>query len=165
MAPKPFYPSNVLPPLSRFRDLVIFEDRLKQNYASLTRIRQRHRAFMLVLGCFTVIYLIFCGLSPSTSQLLPPPVEHFVSVLFLLALLGLAGLIYLWYFNDKIQHANKFERQIKKDLELYNMTFTGSRPDPLGYARRIPKRWQDIFFLYRDEYRRRRIMALQRFPM
>ena len=54
----------------------------------------------------------------------------------------------------------RFEKQIKKDLEMYNMNFNATKNETLGFSKRIPKKWQEIFFLYRDEYRRRKLAQL-----
>lgn len=87
---KPFYPSNSLPPVTRFRgkhrvhvlivlfapdahvavvclDLVIFDERLKQNYHSLSKVKRRHESKMMpylalhIDQCHTLL-----SLSPSS---------------------------------------------------------------------------------------------------
>jgi hypothetical protein len=146
-----------VPPMTRFRDLVIFEERIRQNYHSLSKIRKRHNMlFISILVCVIgfVLYWLFFDIS-NTS----PFIFTFSTILFSTAFITLLVLILLQMYSSKLAHAHKFERQIKKDLEIYNMSFN-PRTDCIAFSRRVPKRWQDLFFLYREEYFRRKMAAL-----
>ncbi len=151
------YAWGQVPPLTRFRDLVIFEERIRQNYHSLSKIRKQHNMlFISILVCVIgfVIYWLFFDVS-NTS----PFIFTFSTILFSTAFITLMVLILLQAYSSKLSHAHKFERQVKKDLEVYNMTFN-PKTDCLVFSRRVPKRWQDLFFIYRDEYFRRKIAAM-----
>lgn len=136
---------------------MIFEERIRQNYHSLSKIRKRHNMlFISILICVigSVFYWLFFDVSNTSPFLLT-----FSTILFSTAFITLIVLILLQMYSSKLAHSHKFEKQVKKDLEVYNMSFN-TRTECITFSRRVPKRWQEIFFLYRDEYRRRKLAAL-----
>ena len=92
--------------------------------------------------CFShLIYRFFCFLglsySPSIVSILQLPIVAFGQVH--------TDCVFLFIHSSLL---SRFPFQIRRSLDTFNMTFS---LQGLAFSRRIPKKWQDIFDLYRSE--------------
>ncbi|KAL1918174.1 uncharacterized protein VTP21DRAFT_3440 [Calcarisporiella thermophila] len=136
-----------------YRDLVIFEERLKSNMRRLKKTRKQYEAF---LGCLvlTIVYFTWMVfIDPSCNSFL-----HLLNKSALFCALGSMALFFtLGFYREKISYANKFVPQCNRSLRVFNMLFT-VRDDraEISFTRRVPRRFQEGFEKYRASYRARR---------
>ncbi|KAF7732470.1 hypothetical protein EC973_003215 [Apophysomyces ossiformis] len=112
-----------------YRDLVIFEERLRGN---MNRLQQRKRKFE---GSDAFVY-------------------HLLNTT---ALLIVAGSLVFFYrsgmYSEKIVYAAKFVPHCNRALQSFNLQFIQrGQSGELGFYSRIPQAFQDGFNAYRRQY-------------
>ena len=129
----PYHPSA---DAQTYRDLLIFEERLKQNAARLIKRKKKYQTF-LVLLCGSI------GLFSYYVFIRPPSTEwqalHYLNVTCLLIT---ATMLLLFFasglYSERIIAANKFVPQANRSLRSYNMylnTRTAPRRSLLSFFR------------------------------
>ncbi|KAI8069611.1 Spo7-like protein-domain-containing protein [Gongronella butleri] len=132
-----------------YRDLVIFEERLRGN---MVRLRKRKRKFEAFLGTLLV------GLCYFFYAVFVDPSKAFIHHLFnTLALLTVAGSLVFFYrsgmYSEKIVYAAEFLPHCNRALKSFNLQFT-RRGDAgeLHFYPTVPKELADGFERYRRQY-------------
>ncbi|KAG0147742.1 hypothetical protein CROQUDRAFT_655734 [Cronartium quercuum f. sp. fusiforme G11] len=120
---------SYVPPANKdtFKDLLIFEERLKQNSERLQRQRIKYEAFLLSLIMVTIIlaYKSFLAVSPYK-------VFHYLYVgLLLVAITTLILFFVTGMYTDTIAYAYKFIPQTNRALRPFNMFLNAPPPSPL----------------------------------
>lgn len=108
-----------VPPANKdtFKDLLIFEERLKQNSERLQRQRIKYEAFLfsLIIATFLLAYKSFVAVSPYK-------VFHYSYVgLLLVAITTLILFFATGMYTDQIAYAYKFIPQANRALRPFNM--------------------------------------------
>ncbi|KAL7005905.1 hypothetical protein EMMF5_004446 [Cystobasidiomycetes sp. EMM_F5] len=107
-----------------YRDLLIFEERLKQNAARLAGQRRKYEAFLLslVLSTVTLAYKVVLAPSPYNA------VQFALSGLLLVAIVTLVLFFATGVYSEKIAYAYKFVPQANRALRYFNIYLNTKRP-------------------------------------
>ncbi|KIY69902.1 hypothetical protein CYLTODRAFT_392824 [Cylindrobasidium torrendii FP15055 ss-10] len=151
-------PRSTPPPRSRafpphdaatYRDLLLFEERLKTTAASLQKRKGRYQVFFISLLVTTFIMLVEVLLPRESSILLLPyrlALLHFLpsadppqalppllptSMLFV-CMVTLMLFFASRLYADKIQYANRYVPHANKALRSFNMYLNVRKPSPFG---------------------------------
>ncbi|KAL8278245.1 hypothetical protein RQP46_009418 [Phenoliferia psychrophenolica] len=110
----PFHPQ---PGRDAFRDILVFEERLKQNAERLQKQRRKYEAFLLSLVAI-ILYLAYTVfIIPSIYSLV-----HYGNVAFLLvSLMTLVLFFATGMYSEKITYAYKFVPQANRALRPFNI--------------------------------------------
>ncbi|ORY89401.1 Spo7-like protein-domain-containing protein [Leucosporidium creatinivorum] len=103
--------------LSSYKDLLIFEERLKQNAERLQKQRRKYEAFLISL----IIFIVYLGY---TVLILPSiySLVHYGNVALLLVSLVTLGLFFATgMYSEKIAYAYKFVPQANRALRPLNI--------------------------------------------
>ncbi|PWN32619.1 uncharacterized protein FA14DRAFT_126497, partial [Meira miltonrushii] len=110
----PYYPSA---DAQTYRDLLIFEERLKQNAARLVKRRKKYQTFLVLLCGAIGLFSYYVFVQPSKWQPL-----HYLNVTVLLIT---ATMLLLFFasgmYAERITAANKFVPQANRSLRSFNM--------------------------------------------
>ncbi|KAF9463202.1 hypothetical protein BDZ94DRAFT_1193143 [Collybia nuda] len=140
-----FYPPN---DNATYRDLLLFEERLKTNAASLQRRKSRYQLFLVQLLLIIAFLLTEVLLPPQTSILVIPyrmalerflpdiytpdaPVmlhPYFASGLLLVSVTTLVLFFASGMYSEKIAYANKYVPHANRALRSFNMYLNVRKP-------------------------------------
>ncbi|KAI8929112.1 hypothetical protein BC831DRAFT_547798 [Entophlyctis helioformis] len=170
-----------------YRDLVMFEERLRQNMKRIKATTFRWKAFLVLLLAVLVVSGYWTLQTPSSAPPLrsPPlnplpqsqpehqqhqqpehqqhqqqpyqPQEQGQEQDALVHRLFFAS----GMFRQKLLNPAKFAAQCNRSLKPYNMVFHETTGQ-IGFARRVPKVFQDGMAEYRDSFMRRRVQSAAR---
>ncbi|BEI93719.1 uncharacterized protein CcaverHIS019_0601780 [Cutaneotrichosporon cavernicola] len=123
----PFHPAA---DTGTYRDLLLFEERLKMNAEMLRRRRRRYRIFLWSV----IAVLVVCAYC-----LLTRPPENIVSLRALQAALAVVGITLTLFFasgmhDDKIRYAHAYITHSNKALRPLNMYLNVRRPPTTWYS-------------------------------
>ncbi|PLW21438.1 hypothetical protein PCANC_13633 [Puccinia coronata f. sp. avenae] len=115
MPHSPFSP----PPTNRetFKDLLVFEERLKQNAERLQRQRIKYEAFLvtIIVASLLLAYKTFIAISPYKL------IHYLYVALFLVSITTLILFFATGMYTDQIAYAYKFIPQTNRALRPFNM--------------------------------------------
>ncbi|KAI9613837.1 hypothetical protein H4Q26_009687 [Puccinia striiformis f. sp. tritici PST-130] len=107
------------PPADRdtFKDLLVFEERLKQNAERLQRQRIKYEAFLVTIIAASVLlaYKTFIAISPYKL------IHYLYVALFLVSITTLILFFATGMYTDQIAYAYKFIPQTNRALRPFNM--------------------------------------------
>ncbi|KAI8088732.1 Spo7-like protein-domain-containing protein [Halteromyces radiatus] len=136
-----------------YRDLVIFEERLRGN---MIRLQRRKRKFEALLCCLLLLlayffYAVFVDPSKAFTN-------HLLNTM---ALLIAAGSLVFFYrsgmYSEKIIYAAEFVPHCNRALQSFNLQFNKKgESGELSFYPMIPKQLQDGFDRYRKQYHARK---------
>ncbi|CAO3641394.1 unnamed protein product [Cunninghamella blakesleeana] len=132
-----------------YRDLVIFEERLRGN---MVRLRKRKRKFEALLGTLLILLGYFFY-----AVFVDPSKAFFNHLLNTIALLVAAGSLVFFYrsgmYSEKIVYAAEFVPHCNKALRAFNLQFNRrGESGELNFYPSVPKQLQDGFDRYRKQY-------------
>ncbi|KAI8977139.1 Spo7-like protein-domain-containing protein, partial [Mycotypha africana] len=135
-----------------YRDLVIFEERLRGNMA---RLRKRKRKYeTLLISLFTSLIYFFYAVFIDPSKV------FLIHLLNTVALLSIAGGLVFFYrsglYSEKIVYAQKFVPHCNRALAAFNLEFNKKRTGGLSFLSNIPQQFQEGFEQYRKQYHLRK---------
>ncbi|CAO1619750.1 unnamed protein product [Sympodiomycopsis kandeliae] len=123
------HPPTATPPTSdgaTFRDLLIFEERLKQNAARLLRRKRKYQTILTLL-CFAILCLSYRVLFHQTSPLLL--ICYMEQGLLIVCCTTLFLFFASGMYNERIVAANRFVPQANRALRPFNM-YLNTRKQP-----------------------------------
>ncbi|KAG2180191.1 hypothetical protein INT43_003980 [Umbelopsis isabellina] len=135
-----------------YRDLVIFEERLRGN---MRRLQRRKTKYEAILGLFVTLgayfaYAVF--IHPSSISLL--------AMFNKISLLVFVMLVFLFFwtgmYREKVVYAAKFVPHCNKALRSFNLHFNRDDNGQLSFYKKIPKPFQEGFNTYRQHYYQRK---------
>ncbi|KAI8809736.1 hypothetical protein BJ742DRAFT_663683, partial [Cladochytrium replicatum] len=154
-------------------DLVIFEERLRQNMIRFNKTRRRWEValtcLVLVTACFA--YYVFYDtenvghdLGGEPEHRIPredsgqEPISHphakdplimfgFIVSSSMLAIFFLSGL-----YRQKLSNPSKFVAQCNRSLRVFNMQFNKEGRGEIVFLRKVPRHFQEGFAEYREQY-------------
>ncbi|KAG0254973.1 hypothetical protein BG011_005415 [Mortierella polycephala] len=126
-----------------YRDLLIFEERLKLNMFRLRKRQQKYEAF---LGSLIAV-IAYC-----TFATFYRPSQFFLllscTTMFLFFATGM--------YSEKLGYSSKFVPQCNRVLWIFNMHFNRDNRPELSFFRKVPKKFQEGFSAYKASYFKRR---------
>ncbi|KAG2196924.1 Spo7-like protein-domain-containing protein [Mucor mucedo] len=132
-----------------YRDLVIFEERLRGN---MTRLVKRKRKYeTLLVSLFVVLTYFFYAVFFDPSKVF---MFHLLNTVALLAVAG--GLVFFYrsgMYSEKIVYAQKFVPHCNNALQAFNLEFNRGG---LSFLERIPRQFKEGFESYRKQYHQRK---------
>ncbi|KAI8637998.1 Spo7-like protein-domain-containing protein [Parasitella parasitica] len=135
-----------------YRDLVIFEERLRGN---MTRLLKRKRKYeTLLVGLFMSLAYFFYAVFIDPSKVF---MFHLLNTIALLSVAG--GLVFFYrsgMYSEKIVFAQKFIPHCNIALSSFNLEFNKEQGGRLSFLTKIPKQFQDGFESYRRQYHSRK---------
>ncbi|KAL9540069.1 hypothetical protein MBANPS3_009891 [Mucor bainieri] len=143
-----------------YRDLVIFEERLRGN---MTRLLKRKRKYeTLLVGLFVSLAYFFYAVFIDPSKVF---MFHLLNTITLLSVAG--GLVFFYrsgMYSEKIvfaqkvsiHHASRFVPHCNIALSSFNLQFNTEQGGGLSFLTKIPKQFQDGFESYRKQYHARK---------
>ncbi|KAI9311601.1 Spo7-like protein-domain-containing protein [Dichotomocladium elegans] len=142
-----------------YRDLVIFEERLRGNMTRLQRRRRKYEAFLL--GIFILLFYFFYVV------FLVPSKDFSIHLMNTSALLVTAGSLVFIYrsgiYFEKIVFASEFVTHSNRALRPFNLQFNRrGNGGVLSFYRRIPRELQQGFDAYRRQYQARQRLRLSK---
>ena len=150
--------------LRPLKDLVIFEERIRQNINNFRRIRRALRVQIVGLGAIVLGLLFLHARFLSISVIFSSPTIMSLAMLIILYIsllystVKLVSALRAWHSAN----ARNYEEQCQKTLRQFNLQITFGREKELTFVKRLPKRLAELLEAYRTEYRARR--ALQSTP-
>ncbi|CDS04649.1 hypothetical protein LRAMOSA07224 [Lichtheimia ramosa] len=132
-----------------YRDLVIFEERLRGNMTRLQRRKKKYEALLVGILILLVYFFYVVFLSPSK--------DFFIHLLNTAALIAVAGTLVFIYrsgiYSEKIVFASEFVPHCNRALRSFNLQFNRrGNTGVLSFYRRIPHELQQGFDAYRKQY-------------
>ncbi|KZW00977.1 hypothetical protein EXIGLDRAFT_738621 [Exidia glandulosa HHB12029] len=140
MPPAPFYPPA---DASTYRDLLLFEERLKTNAAKLKRTKTRYQVFLAflifiisLLASEVLLDLDFMFVGPTGSFLrgFLPTFPYLEVVGLFVAVMTLVLFIATGTYTEKIAYANKYVLHANRSLRSFNMYLNVRAPPLLSTA-------------------------------
>ncbi|KAF9359919.1 hypothetical protein BGX34_008065 [Mortierella sp. NVP85] len=129
----------------RYRDLMMFEERLKQNMIRLKKRQQKYEAF---LGSLVVV-IAYCAF----ATFYHPSQTYYVHLLHKFFLLLSATTLFLFFatgmYSEKLGVSSKV-------LRVFNMHFNRDNRPELSFLRKVPKKFQEEFSAFKVDYFRRK---------
>ncbi|KAI8971346.1 Spo7-like protein-domain-containing protein, partial [Pilobolus umbonatus] len=136
-----------------YRDLVIFEERIRGNMTRLLKRKRKYEA--LLVSLFILLAYFFYAVFVDPSKIF---MVHLVNTVALLSVAG--GLVFFYrsgMYAEKIVYAQKFVPHCNNALQAFNLQFTDEgTSSTLGFLSNIPKQFQDGFDAYRKQYQARK---------
>ncbi|KAH8551071.1 Spo7-like protein-domain-containing protein [Umbelopsis sp. PMI_123] len=131
-----------------YRDLVIFEERLRGNMRRLQRRKKKYEAILVLFVVLIAYFSYAVFIHPSSISLL---------VIFnKICLFGVVMLSFLFFwsgmYREKIVYAAKFVPHCNKALRSFNLHFNRDGNGQLSFYKKIPKQFQEGFNAYRQHY-------------
>ncbi|KAL1928293.1 hypothetical protein VTP01DRAFT_3209 [Rhizomucor pusillus] len=132
-----------------YRDLVIFEERLRGNMTRLQKRKRKYEAFLVIHFVLLVYFFYMVFLEPSKL--------FSVHVFNTAALLGVAGSLVFFYrsgmYSEKILYAGEFIPHCNRALQSFNLQFVRQgQSGSLRFYRNIPEEIRQGFEHYRKHY-------------
>ncbi|KAK3834307.1 MAG: Spo7-like protein-domain-containing protein [Linnemannia elongata] len=135
-----------------YRDLLIFEERLKLNMIRLKKRQQKYEAF---LGSIVVV-IAYCAF----STFYQPSQTYYILVLHRFFLLLSCTTLFLFFatgmYSEKMRYSSKFVPQCNRVLRIFNMHFNRDNRPELAFFRKVPKKFQEGFTAYKASYFKRK---------
>ncbi|KAI7827580.1 Spo7-like protein-domain-containing protein [Gamsiella multidivaricata] len=135
-----------------YRDLLIFEERLKLN---LTRLKKRQQKYEAFLGSLIVV-IAYCAF----ATFYKPSQTYYIHLLHKFFLLLSATTMFLFFatgmYSEKLGHSLKFVPQCNRVLRTFNMHFNRDNRPELSFFRKVPKKFQEGFTAYKASYFKRK---------
>ncbi|KAI7897927.1 Spo7-like protein-domain-containing protein [Cokeromyces recurvatus] len=135
-----------------YRDLVIFEERLRSNMIRLLKRKRKYELLLvsLFISLFYFFYAVF----------IDPSKKFIIHLLNTVALLSIAGGLVFFYqsgmYSEKIVYAQKFVPHCNNSLASFNLEFNKEQSGGLSFLNKIPKKFQEGFEAYRKQYHARK---------
>ncbi|RIB27647.1 Spo7-like protein [Gigaspora rosea] len=131
----------------RYKDLLIFEERLKQNLHQLQRRSYKYEAFLgsICLSLPILLYAVFVYKSDN------PTFQFFSKLLLFVAIITLALFFMKNIYSEKVRVASRFVPQCNRVLRQYNMHFNVNGGE-IVFHKKVPKKFQEGFERYRQMY-------------
>ncbi|KAG0260530.1 hypothetical protein BGZ95_004403 [Linnemannia exigua] len=135
-----------------YRDLLIFEERLKLNMVRLKKRQQKYEAF---LGSI-VLVIAYCAF----ATFYQPSQTYYIHALHKFFLLLSCTTLFLFFatgmYSEKLRYSSKFVPQCNRVLRIFNMNFNRDNRPELAFFRKVPKKFQEGFTAYKASYFRRK---------
>ncbi|KAF9945436.1 hypothetical protein BGZ72_001338 [Mortierella alpina] len=135
-----------------YRDLLIFEERLKLNMIRLRKRQQKYEAF---LGSLIAV-IAYCAF----VTFYRPSQAYSVQMLHKFFLLVSCTTLFLFFatgmYSEKLGYSSKFVPQCNRVLRIFNMHFNRDNRPELSFFRKVPRRFQEGFSAYKASYFKRR---------
>ncbi|KAI8356496.1 Spo7-like protein-domain-containing protein [Mortierella sp. GBAus27b] len=135
-----------------YRDLLIFEERLKQNMIRLKKRQQKYEAFLGSL----VLVIAYCAF----ATFYHPSQTYYIHLLHKFFLLLSATTLFLFFatgmYSEKLSYSSKFVPQCNRVLRVFNMSFNRDGRPELSFFRKVPRKFQEEFNAYKVNYFRRK---------
>ncbi|KAI9202452.1 uncharacterized protein BJ171DRAFT_180452 [Polychytrium aggregatum] len=145
-----------------FKDLAIFEERLRMNMERFNSSRRRWEAAfcMVILALFFFAYMLWSDKTVDEEGRTRPNLLFFGGFIFF------AGVL-LWFiasgtYTEKVIKPAKYIVQANRALKPFNMELGRERPNELSFYSRIPRKFQDEFFTYRNLHRQKRARSIEK---
>ncbi|KAI8077589.1 Spo7-like protein-domain-containing protein [Thamnidium elegans] len=137
-----------------YRDLVIFEERLRGNMTRLVKRKRKYESLLVSLFIILTYFFYAVFLDPSKVFMF-----HLINTVALLAVAG--GLVFFYrsgMYSEKIVYAQKFVPHCNNALQAFNLEFNreGKSSGGLSFLSKIPKQFQEGFESYRKQYHQRK---------
>ncbi|CAG8602445.1 166_t:CDS:2 [Acaulospora morrowiae] len=131
----------------RYKDLLIFEERLKQNLNQLRKRSHKYEAFLgfICLSLPMLLYAVFIHKNEN------PTFQFFSKLLLFIAVITLAMFFMKNIYAEKVRVASKFVPQCNRVLRQFNMHFNVNGGEIVFY-KKVPKKFQEGFEKYRKMY-------------
>ncbi|KAG0319185.1 hypothetical protein BGZ97_002595 [Linnemannia gamsii] len=135
-----------------YRDLLIFEERLKLNMVRLKKRQQKYEAF---LGSIVVV-IAYCAF----ATFYQPSQTYYIHALHKFFLLLSCTTLFLFFatgmYSEKLRYSSKFVPQCNRVLRIFNMHFNRDNRPELAFFRKVPKKFQEGFTAYKASYFKRK---------
>ncbi|KAI1316294.1 hypothetical protein EDD11_010137 [Mortierella claussenii] len=135
-----------------YRDLLIFEERLKLNMFRLKKRQQKYEAFVGGL----ILVIAYCAF----ATFYHPSQTYYIHVLHKFFLLLSATTLFLFFatgmYSEKLGYSSKFVPQCNRVLRIFNMHFNRDNRPELSFFRKVPKKFQEGFSAYKASYFKRK---------
>ncbi|ORE05772.1 hypothetical protein BCV72DRAFT_256645 [Rhizopus microsporus var. microsporus] len=134
-----------------YRDLVIFEERLKGNMTRLLKRKRKYEALLVALFIFLAYFFYAVFIDPSKIFTV-----HLINTIALLTVAG--GLVFFYrsgMYSEKIIYAQKFVVHCNNALRAFNLEFDANNKS-LSLLSDLPKQFQEGFEGYRRQYHLRK---------
>ncbi|KAF8944633.1 hypothetical protein BGZ47_003961 [Haplosporangium gracile] len=135
-----------------YRDLLIFEERLKLNMVRLKKRQQKYEAF---LG-FIVVVIAYCAF----ATFYQPSQIYYILALHKFFLLLSCTTLFLFFatgmYSEKMRYSSKFVPQCNRVLRIFNMHFNRDNRPELAFFRKVPLKFQEGFMAYKASYFKRK---------
>ncbi|KAK3831163.1 MAG: Spo7-like protein-domain-containing protein [Linnemannia gamsii] len=135
-----------------YRDLLIFEERLKLNMIRLKKRQQKYEAF---LGSI-VVAIAYCAF----ATFYQPSQSYYIHALHKFFLLLSCTTLFLFFatgmYSEKLRYSSKFVPQCNRVLRIFNMNFNRDNRPELAFFRKVPKKFQEGFTAYKANYFKRK---------
>lgn len=134
-----------------YRDLVIFEERLKGNMTRLLKRKRKYEA--LLVGLFIFLGYFFYAVFIDPSKIFT---NHLINTIALLTIAG--GLVFFYrsgMYSEKILYAQKFVPHCNNALRAFNLQFD-SQDKSLSFLSNMTRQFQEGFESYRKQYHLRK---------
>ncbi|KAI8875835.1 hypothetical protein K501DRAFT_263171 [Backusella circina FSU 941] len=141
-----------------FRDLVIFEERLRGNMTRLLKRKKKYQ--VLLVGLFLCLGYFFYAVFIDPSKVF---MVHLMNTLALLSVAG--GLVFFYksgMYSEKIVYAQKFVPHCNQALRAFQLEFNHYKSGKLSFLNKIPKQFQEGFESYRKQYHLRKKARLNK---
>ncbi|CAG8610602.1 2374_t:CDS:10 [Ambispora leptoticha] len=132
----------------KFKDLLVFEERLKQNFHKLSKQQQKYEAILGFNCCLILLcsYLVFFNKFENEKL-------YFMCKLCLLATISYIAVFFLsGQYTEKISVGQKYVPQCNRALRAFNVHFNRDNKGELTFYRKVPKKFQEGFEKYRKLY-------------
>jgi len=132
----------------KYKDLLIFEERLKQNLHALKGRQHKHEA-LLGSNCLLIAVFSYFVLINRVHNL----VVYYLCLICLVASISHFALFFLTgAYAEKIRTGKKYVPQCNRVLRSFNMHFNRDNKGELAFYRKIPRKFQEGFEKYRKLY-------------
>ncbi|KAG0030125.1 hypothetical protein BGZ82_007577 [Podila clonocystis] len=135
-----------------YRDLLIFEERLKLNMFRLKKRQQKYEAFLGTL----ILIIAYCAF----GTFYQPSQTYIYYTLHKFFLLVSCTTMFLFFatgmYSEKLGYSSKFVPQCNRVLRIYNMHFNRDNRPELSFFRKVPKKFQEGFTAYKASYFKRK---------
>ncbi|GAN03815.1 conserved hypothetical protein [Mucor ambiguus] len=142
-----------------YRDLVIFEERLRGNRTRLLKRKRKYETLLVSLFASLAYFFYAVFIDPSKVSVINRSVFMF-HLLNTITLLSVAGGLVFFYrsgmYSEKIVFAQKFVPHCNIALSSFNLQFNTEQGGGLSFLTKIPKQFQDGFESYRKQYHARK---------
>ncbi|KAI8382299.1 Spo7-like protein-domain-containing protein [Blakeslea trispora] len=135
-----------------YRDLVIFEERLRGNMTRLLKRKRKYELLLVALFIFLTWFFYAVFIDPSKVFMF-----HLLNTIALLSVAG--GLVFFYrsgMYSEKIVYAQKFVPHCNHALESFNLEFNKQHRGGLSFLSSIPRHFQEGFEAYRSQYHSRK---------
>ncbi|KAI8851295.1 hypothetical protein BC829DRAFT_387098 [Chytridium lagenaria] len=132
-----------------FRDVMIFEERLRQNMIRLNRMRRR---WELILASLVAMFAYFAYLTVYLPKREDPTNPYHLfgfilssSILFIFFASGL--------YKAKLSTPAKFTSQCNRALKPYNVLFNRESKGDISFLRKVPQSFQEGYKDFKKRFR------------